>query len=227
VKRQKTYEERRAACWAAFDKKLAELHAMLCDTAVSDEAVSKRASDLLAKYRRKPSEDDSGEIRLQPDKIIPYRWKESFSEGGTPLAVPRYDLGSPLIGPWDELVRSLYELALGMCLPSALPSIRRQTTEKCKRFLVDSGLYPSEVNYGSEPLTENDRFILEAMLDLGAMPDNPKSSADILKAALDGSESSKAFSRLRKAGYIDAKTGIGRWLTESGLQAAKALCGHK
>ena len=181
---------------------------MLCDTAVSDEEVSKRASDLLSKYRRKPSEDDSGEIRLQPDRIIPHGWKEAFSERGTPLAVPRYDQGSPLIGPWDELIRSLYELALGMRLPSALPSIRRQTTENCKRFLVDSGLCPSEVNYGSEPLTDNDRFILEAMLDLGAMPGNPKSSADILKAALDGSESSKAFSRLLKAGYIDAKTGI-------------------
>ena len=200
---------------------------MLCDTAASDEAVSKWVSDLLAKYRRKPLEDESGEVRLQPDKIIPHGWKESFSERGTPLAVPRYDQGSPLIGPWDELVRSLYELALGMRLPSALPSIRRQTTEKCKRFLVDSGLYPSEVNYGSEPLTENDRCILEAMLNLGATPDNPRSSADILKAAVDGSDCNKAFNRLRRAGYVEAKPGIGRWLTESGLQAARALSDRK
>jgi len=136
VKRQKTYEDRRAACWAAFDKKLAELHEMLCDTAVSDEAVSKWASDLLAEYQRKPLDDESGEIRLQPDKIIPHGWKESFSELGTPLAVPRYDPGSPLPPLWNASMRSLMEVALRNRLKVDFPNVRVEATEKLSRFLV-------------------------------------------------------------------------------------------
>jgi hypothetical protein len=109
---------------------------MLCDTAVSNEAVSKRASDLLAEYRRKPLEDETGEIRLQPDKIIPHGWKEAFSERGTPLAVTRYDPGSPLLPLWNASMRSLMEVALRNRLKVDFPNVRVEATEKLSRFLV-------------------------------------------------------------------------------------------
>ncbi len=72
-------------------------------------------------------------------------------------------------------------------------------------------------------LTVNDRSILTAMLELKATPEKPEPSETIVVAALGDVDHAKAFTRLKKAGLVDAKAGIGRWLTESGKKLTEKL----
>lgn len=71
------------------------------------------------------------------------------------------------------------------------------------------------------PLTENDRSILEAMLELGATSDMPKTAAEIVHCALSRESHGKDFQRLKKKGYVETQRGTGSWLTEQGLKVAK------
>ncbi|EMI52569.1 helix-turn-helix domain-containing protein [Rhodopirellula sallentina] len=70
------------------------------------------------------------------------------------------------------------------------------------------------------PLTENDRNILAAMLELNATIENPVASDKILKRALNQNDPKRAFDRLRENRLIDAKRRHGRWLTERGREIA-------
>ncbi len=85
----------------------------------------------------------------------------------------------------------------------------------------DSGRKNTDVADQTIPLTENDRSILEAMLELGATSDMPKTAVEVVDCALSRESNGKDFQRLKKKGYVEAKAGTGYWLTEQGLKAAK------
>ncbi|WP_145123785.1 hypothetical protein [Rosistilla oblonga] len=75
-----------------------------------------------------------------------------------------------------------------------------------------------------EPLTDNDRCILLAMLDLNAYIETPISSDIILNHAMNGaSDRKRAFDRLKANKLIGAKRRHGRWLTDLGKQVANSL----
>lgn len=73
------------------------------------------------------------------------------------------------------------------------------------------------------PLTESDRLILQAMLENGHTLDKPASQSDIVKKALGTENTKGVFNRLKSRGYTDTAKGIGTWLTETGVSAAKNL----
>lgn len=79
---------------------------------------------------------------------------------------------------------------------------------------------------GSEldgPLTDNDRCILAAMLELNADQLHPRSKQDILSVATySGSDDKRAFNRLKRMKLVIGKTGPsgGMYLTNKGKQIA-------
>jgi hypothetical protein len=77
-------------------------------------------------------------------------------------------------------------------------------------------------------LTENDRSILIAMLDLKADKIHPRAGEEILGAVIfeyEVGDSKRAFDNLKGLKLIESKTGPsgGRWLTEQGMAIAKDL----
>lgn len=78
-----------------------------------------------------------------------------------------------------------------------------------------------------EPLTPNDRCILQAMLELNATALKPEIGPKIVRTALHRGDAKRAFERLIARRFVDSKEGRGGgyWLTQSGLKAAKTLLG--
>ncbi|EMI54647.1 hypothetical protein [Rhodopirellula sallentina] len=75
----------------------------------------------------------------------------------------------------------------------------------------------------SSPLMPNDRHILIAMVQLGATGNaSPIASGEILSRA-GVPESGTVWDNLRLNGLVDAKAGVGRWLTGRGFTIAKNL----
>lgn len=75
----------------------------------------------------------------------------------------------------------------------------------------------------NEPLQQNDRDILVAMLVLNATSINPVSGDIILRKGLCTGGQRAPFARLRKRGLVRARTNVGRWLTLKGVNLAKSL----
>ena len=75
------------------------------------------------------------------------------------------------------------------------------------------------------PLTENDRCIIQAMIDLGATIDNPQSAVVILRSALAQRNNKHEFVRLKAYGIVESKVGRGGgyWLTDKGRALAVAM----
>jgi hypothetical protein len=78
-----------------------------------------------------------------------------------------------------------------------------------------------------EPLTPNDRCILQAMFELNATALKPETGPKIVRTALHRGDAKRAFERLIASRFVDSKDGRGGgyWLTQSGLKAAKTLLG--
>jgi hypothetical protein len=74
-------------------------------------------------------------------------------------------------------------------------------------------------------LTQNDRYILQAMKDLDANQYKPENAATIVKAATYRGDSKRAFQRVKELKLVESKvgTGGGYWLTEKGLSVANKL----
>jgi hypothetical protein len=74
-----------------------------------------------------------------------------------------------------------------------------------------------------EPLTPNDRFILAAMKELGAVSAaNPVASERILfKAGVISSGT--VWNNLKKNDLVESKRSVGRWLSEGGNRIADGL----
>lgn len=72
------------------------------------------------------------------------------------------------------------------------------------------------------PLTENDRCIIQAMIDLGTTIDNPQSAVVILRSALAQRNNKHEFVRLKAYGIVESKVGRGGgyWLTDKGRALA-------
>jgi len=77
----------------------------------------------------------------------------------------------------------------------------------------------------AEPLTQNDRDILVAMLEVKASKAKPASGQDLMVLALSGGDKNKAFRRLVSNALVEGKRsrGGGYWLTELGSAIAKKL----
>lgn len=75
------------------------------------------------------------------------------------------------------------------------------------------------------PLSENDRSILTAMLEIDAAIHNPQSAATIVKTALYSGDQKRAFENLMLNGLVKSKEGRagGYWLTDTGIELAKRL----
>ncbi len=71
------------------------------------------------------------------------------------------------------------------------------------------------------PLTKNDRCILAFMYTQKIDAISPMPSAEILKGALYTGNDKEAFDNLKELGLVDARTNVGRWLTDKGRSVAK------
>ena len=71
------------------------------------------------------------------------------------------------------------------------------------------------------PLTKNDRCILLFMYTQKIDAISPMPSAEILKGALYTGNDKEAFDNLKELGLVDARTNVGRWLTDKGRSVAK------
>jgi len=78
------------------------------------------------------------------------------------------------------------------------------------------------------PLTENDRSILSAMLDLNATSLNPEPARVIIPLALYLGDAKRAFDNLIGNGFVASKCGRsgGYWLTKRGIEVAKELANN-
>jgi len=87
-------------------------------------------------------------------------------------------------------------------------------------------LNPDEL---TEPLTDNDRDILIAMLEAGSSKVSPTKGDGIIRLALGSGDKNKAFQRLVANRLVESKGGKGGgyWLTMCGLKIAKGLTNHK
>ena len=52
---------------------------------------------------------------------------------------------------------------------------------------------------------------------------SPMPSAEILKGALYTGNDKEAFDNLKELGLVDARTNVGRWLTDKGRSVAKEV----
>lgn len=73
------------------------------------------------------------------------------------------------------------------------------------------------------PLSNNDRSILQFMYTQKIDAISPMPSADILKGALYIGNDKDAFDNLRELELVDARTNVGRWLTDKGWAVAKEV----
>lgn len=75
------------------------------------------------------------------------------------------------------------------------------------------------------PLTENDRNILEAMLELRATMAKPETAETIVQTALHSGDTKAAFKRLKLNKLVESKDGRagGYWLTPKGSSLAREL----
>lgn len=72
-------------------------------------------------------------------------------------------------------------------------------------------------------LTDNDVGLLEKMFEMGLNSHSVASRQDILTQAKWKSSGIRAFDRLKKAGFVRSRKGLGFYLTEKGLAKAKSL----
>ncbi len=95
--------------------------------------------------------------------------------------------------------------------------------------VIDSALHSWETEPEhktlASPLTDNDRDILLAMLELNATITEPKTGPEIMNAAIHRGDAKRAFKRLKFNGLVHSKQGRtgGYWLTDSGIALAKTL----
>lgn len=88
---------------------------------------------------------------------------------------------------------------------------------------IGAGSSEPEIERLKEPLSTNDQYILQAMLEVGASSNTtPIASAEVLSRA-GVKESGTVWSNLRNNGLVDAKPGVGRWLTAKGKFHAEGL----
>jgi hypothetical protein len=95
---------------------------------------------------------------------------------------------------------------------------------KTSNVLKQSGGADEADGFGLDgPLSNNDRCILQFMYTQKIDSISPMPSAEILKGALYIGNDKEAFDNLRKLGLVDARTNVGRWLTDKGRSVAKEV----
>ena len=97
-------------------------------------------------------------------------------------------------------------------------------TVSCRAMRILANLSVVDEPKLIEPLTENDRHILEAMLELDASMVKPEPALNICDVAASGKiDQKKAFTRLIANGLVDSKQRFGYWLTPFGKALAESI----
>jgi hypothetical protein len=113
-----------------------------------------------------------------------------------------------------------YLIYLDYLYPDGLHPLHGKTSNVLKQ----SGGADEADGFGLDgPLSNNDRCILQFMYTQKIDSISPMPSAEILKGALYIGNDKEAFDNLRKLGLVDARTNVGRWLTDKGRSVAKEV----
>lgn len=130
---------------------------------------------------------------------------------------------------WFNLARAEVEDGLAVH-PTSEESAKVRTAWAQLRFAAriraDSEVepkQPGQSQQGERALTDNDIGLLESMNAMQLSVDNVASREAILRHAKWTAEGKHAFDRLKAAGYVASKQGVGYFLTAKGIAKANSL----
>jgi hypothetical protein len=106
-----------------------------------------------------------------------------------------------------------------------LPEEKEPQTGAADADPLPPGADSGDSDAGESPLAANDRFILQAMLEMNADVMHPRSAREIVRAAVSTGDEKRAFDNLKRNGLVKSKQGRcgGYWLTQKGKEAAEEL----